>query len=80
MVKGIKLHKRKIKEKEKSGVRIRPSSAGYGLGTQIRATLARIFIPGPGTDPLLRILSGCLPKSMDLLDYLGIFMDFYGLL
>ncbi len=54
--------------------------AGYGLGTRIRATLARILIPGPGTDPLLQIRSGCLPKSTDLLDYLRIFMDFYGLL
>ncbi len=50
--------------------------AGYGLGTRIRATLARILIPGPGTDSLLRIRSGCLPKSTD---YLRIFMDFYGL-
>jgi hypothetical protein len=32
MVKGIKL-KKKIKEKEKSGVRIRPSLAGYVLGS-----------------------------------------------
>jgi hypothetical protein len=29
--------------------------AGYGLGTRIRATLARILIPGPATDPHLRI-------------------------
>jgi hypothetical protein len=54
--------------------------AGYGLGTLIRATLARILIPGPDTDPLLRIWSGCLPKSTDLLDYLRTFFtDFYGL-
>jgi hypothetical protein len=47
--------KRKIKDKEKSGVRIRPFLAGYGLGTRIRATLARILIPGLDTDPRLRI-------------------------
>jgi hypothetical protein len=47
--------KRKIKDKEKTGVRIRPSLAGYGVGTRIRAMLARILIPGPATDPHLRI-------------------------
>ena len=51
--KGIKL-KEKSKTK-KTGVPIRPSLAGYGLGTRIRATLARILIPGPATDPHLRI-------------------------
>ena len=30
---------------------------GYGLGTRIRTTLVRIFIPGPATDPHLRIRS-----------------------
>ncbi len=51
--KGIKL-KEKLKTK-KTGVRIRPSLAGYGLRTRIWATLAQILIPGPVKDPLLRI-------------------------
>jgi hypothetical protein len=54
MVKGIKLkEKSKIKKKKESGSR--PLLAGYGLRTRIRATLARILIPGPDTDPRLRI-------------------------
>jgi hypothetical protein len=69
MVKGIKL-------KEKSKRKRNQESGSAGLGTRIRATLARILIPGPGTDPLLRIRTGCLPESTD---YLRIFMDFYGL-
>ncbi len=48
ILKALKL--KKIKDKEKSGVRIRPSLAGYGLGTRVRATLARTLIPGPATD------------------------------
>ena len=41
--------------------------AGYGLGTRIRATLARILIPGPATDPHLRIRSpgACLRSTDD---------------
>ena len=60
-----------IKTKEKSKtkkirVRIRPFLDGYGLGTRIRATLARTLIPGPATDPHLRIRSpGACLKSTD---------------
>ena len=40
--------------------------AGYGLGTRIRATLARILIPGPATDPRLWIRSpGACLRSTD---------------
>jgi hypothetical protein len=60
------LFSRKVKDKEKSGVRIRPSLAGYGLGTRVRATLARTLIPGPATDPSLRIRSpGACLRSTD---------------
>ncbi len=71
--------KRKIKDKEKTGVRIRPSLAVYGLGTRIRATLARILIPGPATDPHLWI---CGPGACLKARTTGLFgarMDFYGL-
>ncbi len=39
----------------------RPLLAGYGLGTWIRATLARILIPGPDSNPYLRIRVRVLP-------------------
>jgi hypothetical protein len=41
--------------------------AGYGLGTRVRATLARTLIPGPATDPHLRIRSpgACLRSTDD---------------
>ncbi len=56
--KGIKT-KEKTKTK-KNRVRIRPFLDGYGLGTRIRTTLVRILIPGPATDPHLRICSPVL--------------------
>ena len=56
--KALKLKKKtKIK---KIRVRIRPFLDGYGLGTRIRTTLVRILIPGPATDPHLRIRSPVL--------------------
>jgi hypothetical protein len=74
--------KRKIKDKEKTGVRILPSLAGYGLGTRIRATLARILIPGPATDPHLRICGpgACLKARTywtfwTRMDFFGLFSD-----
>ena len=65
--------KRKIKDKEKTGVRIWPSLAGYGLGTRIRATLARILNPGPDSDPHLLIRVRVLALKHGLF---GLFMDF----
>ena len=55
---------------------IRPSLAGYGLGTRIRATLARISIPGQATDPRLRIRGpGACLRSTDEWTF-GLFLDF----
>jgi len=51
--------------------------AGYGLGTRIRATLARILIPGPATDPLLRIRGpgACLRARL----FYGLLRTLFGL-
>ncbi len=74
-LKALKL--KKSQRQRKTGVRIRPSLAGYGLGTRIRATLARILIPGPATDPRLRIRSpgACLRSTGE-----GDFRTDFGLL
>ncbi len=53
MVKGIKLKEKSKRKKNESGSR--PLLAGYRLGTRIWATLARILIPGPDTDPGARL-------------------------
>ncbi len=58
ILKALKL--KKSQGQRKIRVRIRPSLDGYGLGTQIRNTLVRILIPGPATDPHLRIRSPVL--------------------
>ncbi len=50
--------------------------AGFGLGTRIRATLARILIPGPDSDPRLRIRVRVLALKHGLF---GLFTDFFGL-
>ena len=51
--------------------------AGYGLGTRIRATLDRILIPGPATDPHLRIRGpGACLRSTDEWTF-GLFLDFF---
>ncbi len=71
---------KKSQRQKKTGVWIRPSLAGYGLGTRIRATLARILIPGPATDPRLRIRSpgACLPGG-DLRTDFGLLTDSFDL-
>jgi hypothetical protein len=51
----------KIKDKEKRGSGSRPLLAGSRHRTRIRATLARILIPDPNSDPLLRIRVPVLP-------------------
>ncbi len=72
MVKGIKLkEKSKRKKNQESGSG--PLLAGYGLRTQIRARLARILIPGPDTDPRLRIRDRVLALKHGLF---GLFADF----
>ena len=58
ILKALKL--KKSQRQRKIRVRIRPSLDGYGLGTRIRTTLVRILIPGPATDPHLRIRSPVL--------------------
>ena len=58
ILKALKL--KKSQRQRKIRVRIRPSLNGYGLGTRIRTTLVRILIPGPATDPHLRIRSPVL--------------------
>jgi hypothetical protein len=65
--------KRKIKEKEKKESGSRPLLAGYGLGTGIRAPLARILIPDPDSNPLLRIRVRCGLKARTFLDFLRTF-------
>ncbi len=65
--------KRKIKEKEKKESGSRPLLAGYGIGTRIRATLARILIAGPDSDPHLRIRVRVLALKHGLF---GLFTDF----
>jgi hypothetical protein len=69
--------KEKLKTKKKTGVRIRPSLAGYRLGTRIRATLARILILGPATDPHLRI---CGPGACLKARTTGLLRTVFGLL
>jgi hypothetical protein len=59
MIKGIKLKEKQRESKKEYGSR--PLLAGYGLGTRSRATLARILIPGPDSDPYLRIRVRELP-------------------
>ncbi len=50
--------------------------AVYGVGTQIRATLARILILGPATDLRLRIRGpGACLRSMDEWTF-GLILDF----
>ncbi len=57
----LKASKLKNKQRQrKIRVRIRPFLDGYGLGTRIRTTSVRILIPGPATDPHLRICSPVL--------------------
>ena len=56
--KGIKTKEKQRQRKIR--VRIRPFLDGYGLGTRIRTTSVQILIPGPATDPLLRIRSPVL--------------------
>ena len=58
ILKASKLKKRQRQRKIR--VRIRPFLDGYGLGTRIRTTLVRTLIPGPATDPHLRICSPVL--------------------
>ncbi len=74
--KGIKLkEKAKGKKNQESGSG--PLLAGYGLGTRIWATLARILIPGPDTDPRLQIRVRVLAWKHR---HFGLFADFfYGL-
>ncbi len=73
-LKALKL--KKSQRQRKTGVRIRPSLAGYGLGTRIRATLARILISGPATDPRLRIRGpGACLRSTDEWTF-GLVLDF----
>ncbi len=73
-LKALKL--KKNQRQRKTGVRIRPSLARYGLGTRIRATLARILIPGLATDPRLRIRGpGACLRSTDGWTF-GLFLDF----
>jgi hypothetical protein len=74
MVKGIKLKEKSKRKKNETGSR--PLLAGYGLGTRIQATLARILIPGLDTDPRLRIRVLVLALKHGLF---GLFMDFFGL-
>jgi hypothetical protein len=80
-LKALKL--KKSQRQRNTGVRIRPSLAGYGLRTRIRATLARILIPGPATDPRLRIRSpGACLRSRDEGDFrtdFGLLMDSFDL-
>ena len=61
ILKALKL--KKSQRQRKIRVRIRPSLDGYGLGTRIRTTLVRILIPGPATDPHLRIRSPVLASG-----------------
>ncbi len=53
--------------------------AGYGLGTRIRATLARILILGPATDPLLRIRGPGACLKARTTGFYGLFLRTYGL-
>jgi hypothetical protein len=82
MVKGIKL-KEKVKRKKNQESGSGPLLAGYGLGTRIRATLARILIPGLDTDPRLRIRARVPAGEHGLFGlFCGLlrnFTDFYGL-
>ncbi len=67
---------KKSQRQRKTGVWIRPSLAGYGLGTRIQATLARILIPGPATDPHLRIRSPVPAFGARTRGTFGLILDF----
>ena len=73
-LKAFKL--KKSQRQRKTGVRIRPSLAGYELGTRVRATLARTLIPGPATDPHLRIRSPVLALGARTTGLLGLILHF----
>ncbi len=71
----LKASKLKKSQRQRK-IRIRPSLDGYGLRTRIRTTLVRILIPGPATDPHLRIRSPVLASGARTTGLFGLILHF----